>query len=228
MEFDIWEAALTEFFSTKLREVSKFMLAACAISFFILQSCSLQANDLPSRQVRVVYCRKSLPTGEIVTHDCLEVRIVKESERPVDAVYDEFIALERQTQEPLVSGQPVLFRYVFPRTVLSTNSNILRRMQGQQNDRVEFDETNGERLIPIVRCIRDVPAGATISPSSFAIERIKVKHCPGEALGDLWIAIGRKAIHPIQAGEFLCYSYVIPNMFEPERGTDQVNKIQDN
>lgn len=43
-----------------------------------------------------------------------------------------------------------------------------------------------------------------------AVRQIEERKCPGDALGDIWIAAGRVAVHPIKAHEFVFYHEVIP------------------
>jgi len=67
-----------------------------------------------------------------------------------------------------------------------------------------------DALIPILRSAHDIPAGATISVADLITDQIKEMNCPGDAVGDIWVVLGRKTAHTIKANEYIYYHEVIP------------------
>jgi len=61
----------------------------------------------------------------------------------------------------------------------------------------------GSRKVPMVYFARDVLAGTQISAEDLVIKSIEIDHCPGEAIGDPYVAIGRKAVRTYKKGEWV-------------------------
>ncbi len=163
------------------------------------------------RSVRVVYCVKNVPASAIITEESLTTKLIDQSERPTDALYDPWIAIGRPAEKKLEEGYPVIFQQVFSKEQLkSANTMYIQKVQGDYGLYPERADRDLQQKIPVVCSSRNISAGTVIDPSDLIIRRVEERKCPGDALGDLRIAAGREAIQDIKAGEFVYYNQVIP------------------
>lgn len=156
-------------------------------------------------------CTRNISEGSTITSDYLKRVLVTKTERPADAIYDPWIAIGRKANKFLAKGQVVHFSDVFsPDMLVASNRDAVLRMQGDFFTRPGDINRSIDALIPILRSAHDIPAGAAISAADIASDQIKEMNCPGDAVGDIWVVLGRKAAHTIKANEYIYYHEVIP------------------
>ena len=168
-------------------------------------------QPIPSRLVSFIECSKNIARGSTITSDTLKTVIVAQKDRSPDAIYDRWIAIGRTATKSLTKGQVVHFSDALsPDLLVASNRECIMRMQGDYSTRTEDIDRSIYALIPILRSAHDIPAGATISAVDLVTDQIKEVNCPGDAVGDLWVVVGRKAVHSIKAHEYVTYLDTIP------------------
>lgn len=168
-------------------------------------------QPIPNRLVSLIQCSKNIAVGSTITSDSLKTVRVTQKDRPPDAIYDRWIAIGRKATKPLTKGQVMHFSDALsPDLLEASNRECIMRMQGDYSTRTEDSNRSPSVLISVLRSAHNIPAGATISAADLVTAKIKEKNCPGDAVGDLWVVEGRKAIHPIKASEYIYYHDAIP------------------
>jgi flagella basal body P-ring formation protein FlgA len=158
-----------------------------------------------------VRCTKNISLGSTIASDSLKIINIDKRERPADAIYDPWIAIGRKATKSLTKGEVVHFSDALsPDLLVASHRNGILKMQGDYSTRVEDPNRRPSVLIPVLRSAHDIPAGATISAADLVTDKIKEKNCPGDAVGDLWVVVGRKAVHSIKAHQYVIYLDTIP------------------
>lgn len=168
-----------------------------------------QSNS--KKSVRMIGCTKNLPVGSVITDDLLKIISVNREDRPADAVYDPWIAIGRRALKPLKKGQIMNFSQIFPNDLLTApNRALILKMQGDYSLIAQDPDRDLNALVPVLRASRNVKAGKSISARDFVVVKVKENNCPADAVGDLWVVVGREAIHSIRAHENVYFHDIIP------------------
>ena len=161
------------------------------------------------RKIKVVYCTRDVQAGSVIGLNSVTFRIIAEHARPPGAVYDIFIAVGRRATKPLSKGKPVLFEQCFSKFELRS-APLIRQLQHRLFLYAEEIDRDLHRKVPILQAVKDLKAGANIDLSDFKALEIEELKLPGQAVGDIWIVLGRKAVIPIRARDYIFYHEVIP------------------
>lgn len=184
------------------------------IAIIVSSLAPMSANGeqpIPNRLVSLIQCSNNIARGSTITSDSLKTVRVAQKDRPPDAIYDRWIAIGRKATKPLTKGQVMHFSDALsPDLLEASNRNCILKMQGDCSTRTEDSNRSTSVLISVLRSAHNIPAGATISAADLVTAKIKEKNCPGDAVGDLWVVVGRKAVHSIKAHEYVIYLDTIP------------------
>lgn len=192
----------------------KSILLRVFIAIIVSSPAPVSANGeqpIPNRLVSLIQCSNNISVGSIINGDSLKTVRVAQQESLADAVYDPWIAIGRKATKSLTKGQILHFSDVLPPDLLvASNRNCILKMQGDCSRRTEDSNRSLSVLIPVLRSAHDIPAGASITAADLVTAKTKEENCPGDAVGDLWVVAGRKAIHSIKAHEYVTYQDTIP------------------
>ena len=72
-----------------------------------------------------------------------------------------------------------------------------------QGIEMELRKCQDADKVPILYCVRDIPAGTVITIDTVVRRTIDMGHCPTNAISDEWIAVGRVSGCNIKKGEVL-------------------------
>jgi flagella basal body P-ring formation protein FlgA len=160
-------------------------------------------------KVKLIRAVKDISVGEVVNLNDVQQFVVDAKKRPPGTIYDMWIAIGRAATKRIAKKAPILFSDVLPESLVRSDSEIDKRI-APENLYQESVEQDPYRKIPIVYCIKSISLGARVTANALTVKQIEAARCPADAVGDIWIAVGRSAKSSIKAGEVLFYHQVIP------------------